>query len=221
MQKLTQHCKETILQLKKNKWKQFILTFHRISQIEVPSHASSFYIHVSFSFWKVTFQKCLLECTLTLLQLRLNLLASLACISSPRLSNFQIIICKMVSYSEWPIIPRPWVFQRSVTRFNHPCVMHSGRCPSLLDCPNHWLQLSALASSTRSLWLTETTRGGATVSGTTPTGAHPEQAGEGPRLCWGAGCLLGALAANQPEQDFLDIYYGIWWVNRSGRDFHA
>ena len=81
------------------------------------------------------------------------------------------------------------------------------RCPSLLGCPNQWLQLSALASSTRSLWLTETTWGETTLSGTTPTQADPEQAGKGPKLCWGAGCLLGALAANQPQQDCFSIYY--------------
>ena len=96
-----------------------------------------------------------------------------------------------------------------------------GSLPLTAGCPNHWLQLSALASSTRTLWLTETPWRGATVSGTTPTRADPEQAGEEPKLCWGAGCLLGALAANQPQQDFLSIYYGIWWVNRSGWDFHA
>ena len=70
---------------------------------------------------------------------------------STSLSNLQIIICKMVIYSEFPITPRPPGFQRSVTRFNYPCEMHSGCCPLPLGCPNHWPQLSALADSTRSL----------------------------------------------------------------------
>ena len=91
----------------------------------------------------------------------------------------------MVIYSELPIIPRPRVLQRSVTRFNRPCEMQLGHWPLPLGCPNHWLQLSALAGSTRTLWMTESTQGGATVSGTTSTGADPEQASEGPKLCWG------------------------------------
>ena len=59
------------------------------------------------------------------------------------------------------------------------------------------------------------------VSGTTPTRADPEQAGEGTKLCWGLGVCREPwlpISLNKIASAFTT---GIQRVNRSGQEVHA